>query len=93
MPRKLIPASEYRPLPPKLQALDGGFAEMRGRIHARQMRRIIPRTESNELDQESLHRAVGGGRGGTAGQSRRLIVTITTIHKKPGRQPPPGFSL
>lgn len=59
MPGKLIPASEYRPLPPKLrEAFEGGFAEMRAKIRARQMRRVIPRTESTELDPESLHRAV-----------------------------------
>ncbi|HEU4562590.1 MAG TPA: hypothetical protein VFS20_32470 [Longimicrobium sp.] len=31
---------------------------MRAKIRARQMRRVIPRTESTELDPESLHRAV-----------------------------------
>ena len=58
MPPKPLRPGEYVPLPPKLQGLSGGFAEMRAKIHARKMRRILPRTESSELDPESLHRAV-----------------------------------
>jgi hypothetical protein len=58
MSGKLIPLSEYRPLRPEYRALSGSFAEMRAKIHARKMRRILPRTESTELDPESLHRAV-----------------------------------
>lgn len=59
MSPKPISPSEYRPLRPELQPLFGGFAELRGQMRARQMRRVIPRTECTELDQESLHRAVG----------------------------------
>ena len=54
----LISPSEYRPLRPEIRPFLGGFAELRGMMRARQMRRVVPRTESTELDPESLHRAV-----------------------------------